>query len=144
MRGDCLATSLIMLGFMDLGWPRVCRRPTSVLFLYCRLGWYFMPPDTTRVGGIDGICFTQRLWALYSNLAKYMLLFTWPIIIRPGHTSAHAMTAAMVLANLWPDKIIKFGIRATRIVTRFELLTRKCFVKWTLGSSRRRWEYVVT
>ena len=31
MRGDCLATSLIMLGFMDLGWPRVCRRPTSVL-----------------------------------------------------------------------------------------------------------------
>ena len=23
---------LIMLGLMDLGWPRVCRRPTSVLF----------------------------------------------------------------------------------------------------------------
>ena len=31
MRGDCLATWLIMLGFMDLGWPRVCRRSTSVL-----------------------------------------------------------------------------------------------------------------
>ena len=23
-----------MLGFMDLGWPRVCRRSTSVLFNY--------------------------------------------------------------------------------------------------------------
>ena len=34
MRGDCLATSLIMLGFMDLGWPRVCRRPTSVLLWF--------------------------------------------------------------------------------------------------------------
>ena len=32
MRGDCLATWLIMLGFMDLGWPRVCRRSTSVLW----------------------------------------------------------------------------------------------------------------
>ena len=29
--GDCWGTWLIMLGFMDLGWPRVCRRPTSVL-----------------------------------------------------------------------------------------------------------------
>ena len=31
MRGDCWGTWLIMLGFMDLGWPRVCRRSTSVL-----------------------------------------------------------------------------------------------------------------
>ena len=38
MRGDCLARWLIMLGFMDLGWPRVCRRPTSVL-LYFRDEW---------------------------------------------------------------------------------------------------------
>ena len=34
MGGDCWGTWLIMLGFMDLGWPRVCRRPTSVLFIY--------------------------------------------------------------------------------------------------------------
>ena len=34
MRGDCWGTWLIMLGFMDLGWPRVCRRPTSVLLLW--------------------------------------------------------------------------------------------------------------
>ena len=26
MRGDCRGTWLIMLGFMDLGWPRGCRR----------------------------------------------------------------------------------------------------------------------
>ena len=32
MRGDCWGTWLIMLGFMDLGWPRVYRRSTSVLF----------------------------------------------------------------------------------------------------------------
>ena len=32
MRGDCWGTWLIMLGFMDLRWPRVCRRSTSVLF----------------------------------------------------------------------------------------------------------------
>ena len=31
MRGDCWGTWLIMLGFMDLGWPRVCRRSTAVL-----------------------------------------------------------------------------------------------------------------
>ena len=31
MRGDCWGTWLIMLGFMDLRWPRVCRRSTSVL-----------------------------------------------------------------------------------------------------------------
>ena len=31
MRGDCWGTWLVMLGFMDLGWPRVCRRSTSVL-----------------------------------------------------------------------------------------------------------------
>ena len=34
MRGDCWGTWLIMLGFMDLGWPRVCRRSTSVLFVF--------------------------------------------------------------------------------------------------------------
>ena len=33
MRGDCWGTWLIMLGFMDLGWPRVCRRSMSVLFV---------------------------------------------------------------------------------------------------------------
>ena len=32
MRGDCWGTWLIMLGFMDLGWPRVCRRSVSVLY----------------------------------------------------------------------------------------------------------------
>ena len=32
MRGDCWGKWLIMLGFMDLGWPRVSRRSTSVLF----------------------------------------------------------------------------------------------------------------
>ena len=32
MRGDCWGTRLIMLGFMDLGWPRVCRRSMSVLY----------------------------------------------------------------------------------------------------------------
>ena len=38
MRGDCWRTWLIMLGFMDLGWPRVCRRSTSVLLsLLCCL-----------------------------------------------------------------------------------------------------------
>ena len=31
MRGNCWGTWLIMLGFMDLRWPRVCRRSTSVL-----------------------------------------------------------------------------------------------------------------
>ena len=31
MIGNCWGTWLIMLGFMDLGWPRVCRRLTSVL-----------------------------------------------------------------------------------------------------------------
>ena len=31
MRGDCWGTWLIMLGFMDLRWPKVCRRSTSVL-----------------------------------------------------------------------------------------------------------------
>ena len=31
MIGNCWGTWLIMLGFMDLGWPRVCRRSTSVL-----------------------------------------------------------------------------------------------------------------
>ena len=34
MRGDCWGTWLIMLGFMDLGWPRVCRRSTSVLLSF--------------------------------------------------------------------------------------------------------------
>ena len=38
MRGDCWGTWLIMLGFMDLGWPRVCRRSASVL-LYTPSGW---------------------------------------------------------------------------------------------------------
>ena len=33
MRGDCWGTWLIMLGFMDLRWPRVCRRSTPVLFV---------------------------------------------------------------------------------------------------------------
>ena len=32
MRGDCWGTWLIMLGFMDLGWPRDCRRSASVLY----------------------------------------------------------------------------------------------------------------
>ena len=32
MRGDCWGTWLIMLGFMDLRWSRVCRRSTSVLY----------------------------------------------------------------------------------------------------------------
>ena len=31
-RGDCLMKWLIMLGFMDLRGPRVCRRSTPVLF----------------------------------------------------------------------------------------------------------------
>ena len=33
MSGDCWGTWLITLGFMDLGWPRVCRRSTSVFSL---------------------------------------------------------------------------------------------------------------
>ena len=35
-----LGTWLIMLGFMELGWPRVCRRPTSVL--YVKWGKYYI------------------------------------------------------------------------------------------------------
>ena len=33
-RGDCLMKWLIMLGFMDLRGPRVCRRSTPALFSY--------------------------------------------------------------------------------------------------------------
>ena len=36
MRGDCWGTWLIMLGFMDLGWPRVCRRSALVLLKYVK------------------------------------------------------------------------------------------------------------
>ena len=48
MRGDCLATWLIMLGFIDLGWTRICRRPTSnVGLVYIYWGhrhWVFHIP----------------------------------------------------------------------------------------------------
>ena len=37
MIGNCWGTWLIMLGFMDLRWPRVCRRSTSVLLFM----WYY-------------------------------------------------------------------------------------------------------
>ena len=41
MIGNCWGTWLIMLGFMDLGWPRVCRRSTSVLLSYTTgLDWF--------------------------------------------------------------------------------------------------------
>ena len=30
-----------MLGFMDLGWPRVCRRSTSVLFYFFGGGSFY-------------------------------------------------------------------------------------------------------
>ena len=40
-RGDCLMKWLIMLGFMDLRGPRVCRRSTPVLFfLWCAMNLY--------------------------------------------------------------------------------------------------------
>ena len=39
MIGNCWGTWLIMLGFMDLGWPRVCRRSTSVLLCSCHQWW---------------------------------------------------------------------------------------------------------
>ena len=41
MRGDCWGTWLIMLGFMDLRWPRVCRRSTPVLFVIMVMPWHF-------------------------------------------------------------------------------------------------------
>ena len=41
LRGDWWGTWLIILGFMDLGWPRVCRRSTSVLVCHgCTLSIY--------------------------------------------------------------------------------------------------------
>ena len=40
MIGNCWGTWLIMLGFMDLGWPRVCRRSTSVLLFLSRCKIY--------------------------------------------------------------------------------------------------------
>ena len=46
MRGDCWGTWLIMLGCMDLGWPRVCRRSASVL-----LKERVRIPRTRRAGG---------------------------------------------------------------------------------------------
>ena len=34
MIGNCWGTWLILFGFMDLGWPRVCRCSTSVLYYF--------------------------------------------------------------------------------------------------------------
>ena len=50
MRGDFLGTRLIMLGFMDLGWPRVCRCSTSVLFIGFRPGKVLYPYAITNGG----------------------------------------------------------------------------------------------
>ena len=51
-RGDCLMKWLIMLGFMDLRGPRVCRRSTPVL-LY--------PRNEVRGGILDSACLSVRL-----------------------------------------------------------------------------------
>ena len=48
MIGNCWGTWLIMLGFMDLGWPRVCRRLTSVLFCLGYHAYIIMSPQFTR------------------------------------------------------------------------------------------------
>ena len=45
-----LGTRLIMLGFMDLGWPRVCRCSTSVLFIGFRPGKVLYPYAITNGG----------------------------------------------------------------------------------------------
>ena len=47
-------TWLIMLGFMDLWWPRVCRRSTSVLFLLCE--WYMTHTLLTHLPIVPHIC----------------------------------------------------------------------------------------
>ena len=65
MRGDCWGTWLIMLGFMDLGWPRVCRRPTSVLF-------FFFSCDQAALQMV----FSVRLSVRLSHLFDYV-----PIIV---------------------------------------------------------------
>ena len=70
MRGGCWGTWLIMLGFMDLGWPRVCRRSTSVLL--CLLSM-ILPSKITqwassiRKGDQKSVCSTSlvRPWSSY-------------------------------------------------------------------------------
>ena len=47
LRGDYWGTWLIMLEFMDLGWPRVCRHSASVLLCF-----YYTPRTTKLLGGI--------------------------------------------------------------------------------------------
>ena len=75
MRGDCWGTWLIMLGFMDLGWPRVCRRSTSVL---CRIV-YFCFYTNIHFGwrivhcSLDG--FFEKCWQFRSHLASAMAFY---------------------------------------------------------------------
>ena len=61
MRGDCWGTWLIMLGFMDLGWQRVCRRPTSVL-LNNQISYKILGiPTGIVIGCVKKACITNDL-----------------------------------------------------------------------------------
>ena len=74
-RGDCLMKWLIMLGFMDLRGPRVCRRSTPVLlnfsvheililqnYLLCSLNHFHIWQVSPQLGCGD----TCQIWTWYS------------------------------------------------------------------------------
>ena len=74
-RGDCLIKWLIMLGFIDLRGPRVCRRSTPVLF-------FFLCIASVIFFDISFVKFYLQLNSIM-NLKKFLLyfsLFLWNLL----------------------------------------------------------------
>ena len=91
MRGDCWGTWLIMLGFMDLRWPRVCRRSTSVL---C-----YAPKE------LNELCFTMI--ELVLNYMQW--LFVSPLHRMLIESSKQAVRDSYVHgANMGPTWVLSF------------------------------------
>ena len=87
MRGDWFGTWLIMLGFMDLGWPRVCRRSTSVLF--------------TLEDGRGGVA---NVLVIMDHFSKYTVAI--PTTNHSARTTAHVFFDAFIV-YYFESKIIK-------------------------------------
>ena len=60
-------TWLIMLGFMDLGWPRVCRRSASVLLTHWGRVTHICVSKLTTVGSDNSLSPGRRQTIIWTN-----------------------------------------------------------------------------
>ena len=136
MRGDCWGTWLIMLGFMDLGWPRVCRCSCqeSVLISQWKVLIVSFTLDFQRISiHITMERFDCQFYIRFSkNQYSYHNGKVWLSVL-------HWIFKESVFISQWKGSIVSFTLDFQRISIHITMERFDC--QFYIGFSKNQYSY---